>query len=275
MPLSAADIAAERRCRSLAFGHCRTAALRTMDLLRHLPPRSPCFTTPFFIFTASTVLLLSPRDSQAMRAVRTGLTCLEALERDGMWVESAIDAKQRIWGLARRWGITSLSHDTSSWHHISSQQQPANSHATSHKQAEQDCKPISPTSAASISAYPSGQQNRSDSEVLPSAHDSPRNPLDFTNNIVLNHSPSNFDLFYLDSMPEQNVAIPWAAGPAEPALWLMGNTSGSSYQSSWDYLLSNPTVAQADTHSVLTPTEAEALMQELRRGNLGIGHHGK
>lgn len=265
LPLSAADIAAERRCRSLAFGHCRTAALRTMDLLRHLPPRSPCFTTPFFIFTASTVLLLSPRDSQAMRAVRTGLTCLEALERDGMWVESAIDAKQRIWGLARRWEINSLAHDTSSWHHITSHSQPpAEKRATS----EQDRKPSVPSPSPS-SAYHSSAPSRANTDPLPSAQDSPKSPLDFM--AASAGSPGSFDQFYLDSMPEQNVAIPWAAGPVEPALWMMGNTSGSSYQSTWDYLLSNPAVAQADTHRVLTPAEAEALMQELRRGNLGVG----
>ncbi|KDN47903.1 hypothetical protein RSAG8_03323, partial [Rhizoctonia solani AG-8 WAC10335] len=63
----------ERRCRSLAFAHCRKAALRIMELIRHLPRASPCFTTPYFIFSASTVLLLSPNDTQALRWCPSGL----------------------------------------------------------------------------------------------------------------------------------------------------------------------------------------------------------
>ncbi|CAE6418112.1 unnamed protein product [Rhizoctonia solani] len=277
LPLSAADVAAERRCRTLAFGHCRTAALRTMDLLRHLPPRSPCFTTPFFIFTASTVLLLSPRDSQAMRAVRTGLTCLEGMERDGMWVESVVDAKQRIWGLARRWEVGGLS--DGGWHHITPRpqsqatSQPARSQsgATSHSNAASHSHSntaLSPLSATSPTQDKDRKPHaRADSEP----HGSPQSPFDYTTTLITNsNSPSNFDQYYLDSMPEQNVAIPWAAGPVEPALWLMGtNNGGSSFQSSWDYLLSNPSVAQSDTHRVLSPQEAEALMADLRRGALG------
>ncbi|CAE6473133.1 unnamed protein product [Rhizoctonia solani] len=276
MPRSAADVAAERRCRTLAFGHCRTAALRTMDLLRHLPPRSPCFTTPFFIFTACTVLLLSPRDSQAMRAVRTGLTCLEGMERDGMWVESVVDAKQRIWGLARRWEVGGLS-ESGGWHHVTPR-----SHSHSHSQSQSGAHsqssashPHSGATSHSQSSVTSPTQEkdqkphtRADSEP----HGSPQSPFDYTASLMTNaNSPSNFDQYYLDSMPEQNVAIPWAAGPVEPALWLMGTNSGSSFQSSWDYLLSNPSVAQSDTHRVLSPEEAEALMAELRRG-VGAGH---
>ncbi|CUA66994.1 Nitrogen assimilation transcription factor nit-4 [Neurospora crassa OR74A] [Rhizoctonia solani] len=282
MPLSAADIAAERRCRTLAFGHCRTAALRTMDLLRHLPPRSPCFTTPFFIFTASTVLLLSPRDSQAMRAVRTGLTCLEGMERDGMWVESVVDAKQRIWGLARRWEVGGLS--DGGWHHVTHRPQHShpnsnsnsNSNSRSHSQCNtshpQSCSHSNAPSIPSTRTSPTQDQDqkpyaRADSEP----HGSPQSPFDYTSAFVTNsNSPNTFDNYYLDSMPEQNVAIPWAAGPVEPALWLMGTTNGgSSFQSSWDYLLSNPSVAQSDTHRVLSPEEAEALMADLRRGALG------
>ncbi|KAF8756553.1 Fungal specific transcription factor domain [Rhizoctonia solani] len=64
----------ERRCRSLAFAHCRKSALRIMELIRHLPRASPCFTTPYFIFSASTVLLLSPNDTQALRGVQVAWT---------------------------------------------------------------------------------------------------------------------------------------------------------------------------------------------------------
>ncbi|KAG8705048.1 hypothetical protein FRC08_001877 [Ceratobasidium sp. 394] len=260
-----------------------------MDLLRHLPPRSPCFTTPFFIFTASTVLLLSPRDAQAMRAVRTGLSCLEAMEKEGVWVESVIDAKQRIWGLARRWEIGVLSPtEGPSWQH---------STPTRAKEEEQDhgrgvnqahaaayqhnsptvpypsqiSSPTSPTSYTPIhTANQSPTQNRSGSEPLSSTQDSP--PLDLMAGSVPSYSPGQFEQFYLDSMPEPNVAIPWA-GPIEPSLWMMGPTTGSSYQGSWDFLLSNPASMHAEAHRVLTPAEAEALMQELRRGNLEVGRH--
>ncbi|QRV84293.1 Fungal specific transcription factor domain [Ceratobasidium sp. AG-Ba] len=240
LPLSAADIAAERRSRSLAFAHCRTAALRTMDLLRHLPPRSPCFTTPFFIFTASTVLLLSP-----------------PLEKDGMWVESATDAKQRIWGLARRWQITSLNgHDgpmSGGWQHITPQ---------SHANEQVDQKPTHSRSASTSNHNPNPYQPQH--QQLP--------PVLFQEYDQKPQSHQSIRVALLDSMPEPSVTIPWE-GPVEPALWMMNGNAGSSYQASWDFLLSNPASVQADTHRVLTPAEAEALMQELRGGNLGVGRH--
>ncbi|KAG8736358.1 hypothetical protein FRC12_017666 [Ceratobasidium sp. 428] len=291
LPLSAADVAAERRSRSLAFSHCRTAALRTMDLLRHLPPRSPCFTTPFFIFTASTVLLLSPRDPQAMRAVRTGLACLEALEKDGMWVESVIDAKQRIWGLARRWEIGALSSaEGPGWQPIATttqeserteQKDRGHTRNPSHTTAFAHNPPLVPYPDLTVTPTPSTSyttpnqtpnHNRSSSEPLSSTQGSPQSPLDLMTGAVPPYCPNQFEQLYLDSMPEPNVAIPWA-GPIEPALWMMGGNTGSVYQGSWDFLLSNPASVQADTHRVLTPAEAEALMQELRRGNLGVGGH--
>ncbi|QRW12919.1 Fungal specific transcription factor domain [Ceratobasidium sp. AG-Ba] len=289
LPLSAADIAAERRSRSLAFAHCRTAALRTMDLLRHLPPRSPCFTTPFFIFTASTVLLLSPRDTQAMRAVRTGLACLEALEKDGMWVESATDAKQRIWGLARRWQITSLNgHDgpmSGGWQHITPQshaneqvdQKPTHSRSASTSNHnpnpyQPQHQQLPPVLFQEYDQKPQSHQSSSYTSPSPDTQLSPHSPLDLMDATTTTYSPSQFESLYLDSMPEPSVTIPWE-GPVEPALWMMNGNAGSSYQASWDFLLSNPASVQADTHRVLTPAEAEALMQELRGGNLGVGRH--
>ncbi|KAF8608458.1 hypothetical protein BDV93DRAFT_603267 [Ceratobasidium sp. AG-I] len=314
LPLSPADIAAERRSRSLAFGHCRTAALRTMDLLRHLPPRSPCFTTPFFIFTASTVLLLSPRDTQAMRAVRTGLACLEALERDGMWVESVIDAKQRIWGLARRWEIGALSSPDAAWHHSgpvhhsngeqSQQQQQvqgekaqghyssrsghSHSHSHSHSQSQSQSQSQPQSQNHSQQTQQNQQnQNRSGSEPLSSTHGSPHSSLDLMSGVVPPYSPSNYEQIFMDS----NVPIPWATsgGQVEPSLWLMGNTNGSAYQASWDFLLGGPAVVgvgQGDGvgqgvgggvgvggSRVLSNVETEELMQELRRGS-GAGVSG-
>lgn len=270
-----------------------------MDLLRHLPPRSPCFTTPFFIFTASTVLLLSPKDTQAMRAVRTGLACLEALERDGMWVESVIDAKQRIWGLARRWEIGALSNPDTAWHHVGpshhsngeqqgekaqAQYSSRSNHSHSHSQSQSQNQP-----------QPSQNQtqNRSGSEPLSSTHGSPHSSLDLMSGVVPPYSPSNYEQIFIDN----NVQIPWATsgGQVEPSLWLMGNTNGSAYQASWDFLLGGPSVVgvgQNDgnvgvgqgvgggggvgvgEHRVLSSVEAQELMQELRRGGIGPSVNG-
>lgn len=101
---SAANQAVERRCRSLAFGHCRTAALRVIALVKHLIP-SPCLTTAYDIFCACTVLLLCPQDRDAMKAVRTGLEYLDQLKRSHHWVEPADEHRRRILGLAQKWGV--------------------------------------------------------------------------------------------------------------------------------------------------------------------------
>ncbi|CAE6514166.1 unnamed protein product [Rhizoctonia solani] len=101
-PASAADQAIERRCRALAFGQCRAAALRIIALVKYFI-HSPCFTTAYDIFTACTILLLCPQDPDAMKAVRTGLAYLDQLKQSHYWVESADDSKRRILDLARRW----------------------------------------------------------------------------------------------------------------------------------------------------------------------------
>jgi len=107
--LSADKAAAEailmRQVRVTAFSNSRTAALQIMGLLRHVPPLSPCYSLPFLISTASTILLLTPRDLQAMDAVRAGLECLDAMYLSGFWKESARDARVRILGLAKRWAL--------------------------------------------------------------------------------------------------------------------------------------------------------------------------
>jgi hypothetical protein len=109
-PASSADQAVERRYRSLAFGYCRTAALRIITLVDYFI-HSPCFTTAYDIFSACTILLLSPQDPEAMKAVRTGLGYLDRLERSHYWVEAADDARKRIWALAKRWNVRPLLDD--------------------------------------------------------------------------------------------------------------------------------------------------------------------
>ncbi|CAE6334248.1 unnamed protein product [Rhizoctonia solani] len=97
-----ANQAIERRCRALAFGQCRTAALRIITLVKYFI-HSPCFTTAYDIFTACTILLLCPKDPDAMKAVRTGLSYLDQLKQSHYWVESAEDSKRRILDLAQKW----------------------------------------------------------------------------------------------------------------------------------------------------------------------------
>ncbi|CAE6349837.1 unnamed protein product [Rhizoctonia solani] len=112
IPLSARSTAAanqviERRCRALAFGQCRDAALNIIRLVKYFI-HAPCFTTAYNIFTACTILLLCPHEPDAMKAVRTGLAHLDQLVQDNYWVESAEDAKQRILDLAQKWNVSIL-----------------------------------------------------------------------------------------------------------------------------------------------------------------------
>ncbi|KAF8681315.1 Fungal specific transcription factor [Rhizoctonia solani] len=106
--MNAANQAIERRCRALAFGQCRTAALRIIALVKYFI-HSPCFTTAYDIFSACTILLLCPKDPDAMKAVQTGLTYLDQLKQSHYWVESAEDSKRRILDLAQKWNAPILS----------------------------------------------------------------------------------------------------------------------------------------------------------------------
>ncbi|CEL62260.1 hypothetical protein RSOLAG1IB_12533 [Rhizoctonia solani AG-1 IB] len=94
-----------RRYRTLAFRVARASALQIMSLVRHIPLSSPCVTLPYAIYSACTILLLSPEDPAAMDGVRTGLTCLDSMDETGYWVNSAKDASDRIKALARRWSV--------------------------------------------------------------------------------------------------------------------------------------------------------------------------
>ncbi|KAL5638533.1 hypothetical protein ACGC1H_005267 [Rhizoctonia solani] len=94
-----------RRYRTLAFRVARASALQIMSLVRHIPLSSPCVTLPYAVYSASTILLLSPEDPAAMDGVRTGLTCLDSMDDTGYWVDSAKDASDRIKALAARWSV--------------------------------------------------------------------------------------------------------------------------------------------------------------------------
>ncbi|CUA67122.1 Nitrogen assimilation transcription factor nit-4 [Neurospora crassa OR74A] [Rhizoctonia solani] len=94
-----------RRYRTLAFRVARASALQIMSLVRHIPLSSPCVTIPYAVYSASTILLLSPEDPAAMDGVRTGLTCLDSMDETGYWVDSAKDGGDRIRALARRWSV--------------------------------------------------------------------------------------------------------------------------------------------------------------------------
>ncbi|KAF8691010.1 Transcription factor, partial [Rhizoctonia solani] len=94
-----------RRYRTLAFRVARASALQIMSLVRHIPLSSPCVTLPYAIYSACTILLLSPEDPAAMDGVRTGLVCLDSMDETGYWVDSAKDASDRIKALARRWSV--------------------------------------------------------------------------------------------------------------------------------------------------------------------------
>lgn len=108
VPLSStADLTTERRYRSLAFNYSRTAALRIISLIG-LIIHSPCSSTAYDIFAASTILLLSPQDPETMAAVRAGLELLDQQARGRYWPEAAEDSKRRIWALAERWHVPLL-----------------------------------------------------------------------------------------------------------------------------------------------------------------------
>ncbi|KAJ1306255.1 hypothetical protein OPQ81_010959 [Rhizoctonia solani] len=94
-----------RRYRTLAFRVARASALQIMSLVRHIALSSPCVTLPYAVYSACTILLLSPEDPAAMDGVRTGLTCLDSMDETGYWVDSAKDASDRIKALARRWSV--------------------------------------------------------------------------------------------------------------------------------------------------------------------------
>ncbi|KAG8738711.1 hypothetical protein FRC11_001195, partial [Ceratobasidium sp. 423] len=94
-----------RRYRTLAFRVARASALQIMSLVRHIPLSAPCVTLPYVIYSASTILLLSPEDPAAMDGVRTGLACLDSMDESGYWVHSAKDGSDKIRALARRWSI--------------------------------------------------------------------------------------------------------------------------------------------------------------------------
>ncbi|KAF8598560.1 hypothetical protein BDV93DRAFT_561265 [Ceratobasidium sp. AG-I] len=94
-----------RRYRTLAFRIARASALQITSLIRHIPLSSPCVTLPYFIYTASTILLLVPGDTAAMNGARTGVACLESLYDTGYWSSSMKDGRERVLALARRWGV--------------------------------------------------------------------------------------------------------------------------------------------------------------------------
>ncbi|KAH7334967.1 hypothetical protein B0J17DRAFT_720500 [Rhizoctonia solani] len=94
-----------RRYRTLAFRVARASALQITSLVRHIPLSSPCVTLPYAVYSACTILLLSPEDPAAMDGVRTGLACLDSMDETGYWVDSAKDASDRIKALASRWTV--------------------------------------------------------------------------------------------------------------------------------------------------------------------------
>ncbi|KAF8608463.1 hypothetical protein BDV93DRAFT_603272 [Ceratobasidium sp. AG-I] len=94
-----------RRYRTLAFRVARASALQITSLIRYIPLSSPCVTLPYVVYSACTILLLAPDDVAAMNGVRTSLACLESMHGTGYWVSSARAAGERIYALARRWGV--------------------------------------------------------------------------------------------------------------------------------------------------------------------------
>ncbi|KAF8608471.1 hypothetical protein BDV93DRAFT_250715 [Ceratobasidium sp. AG-I] len=94
-----------RRYRTLAFRIARASALQITSLIRHIPLSSPCMSTPYFVYTACTILLLVPGDTTAMNNVRAGVTCLESMYETGYWMNCMKDGRDRILALARRWGV--------------------------------------------------------------------------------------------------------------------------------------------------------------------------
>ncbi|KAF8608482.1 hypothetical protein BDV93DRAFT_466840, partial [Ceratobasidium sp. AG-I] len=74
-----------RRYRTLAFRIARASALQITSLVRYLPLSSPSVSTPYFVYSACTILLLAPGDTTAMEGVRMGVTCLRSIQDTGHW----------------------------------------------------------------------------------------------------------------------------------------------------------------------------------------------
>ncbi|KAF8608457.1 hypothetical protein BDV93DRAFT_603266 [Ceratobasidium sp. AG-I] len=215
-------VALERRCRSLAFSHCRKAALRIMELLRHLPKGSPCFTSPYFIFSASTVLLLSPNDSQAIRGIQSGLRCLDELEEGGYWVDAVVDARSRILALAQRWGANQI---------FDSFNGASPSTATTGSSASprdiHDPTPPPPPPAPFDQFAP----NQSPPSKQPPSSGSGWGTAGLGEVEALFFEPqqlADLDAMYLDSLPEAADMIPWA-GAVEPSWGTMGTQHAPEY----------------------------------------------
>ncbi|CUA66993.1 Nitrogen assimilation transcription factor nit-4 [Neurospora crassa OR74A] [Rhizoctonia solani] len=223
----------ERRCRSLAFAHCRKAALRIMELIRHLPRASPCFTTPYFIFSASTVLLLSPNDTQALRGVQVGLKCLEDLEADRYWVDAVVDARARILALAQRWGANQL------FENLGAPSIAATPTVSSPNLSARDPTPPS-------FSDPEPETDSYIAEPAPmvvtdtSRHYDP--PASWGVATLSSADPTLFaqrlaemDAMYLDSLPEAADMIPWA-GAVEPSWGTMGTHHSPEYtMPGWEF----------------------------------------
>ncbi|KAG9116366.1 hypothetical protein FRC07_007456 [Ceratobasidium sp. 392] len=233
-------LALERRCRSLAFGHCRKAALRIIELLRHLPKASPCFTTPYFIFSASTVLLLSPHDTHAIRGVQTGLKCLDDLEAGGYWVDAVIDARSRIIALAQRWGAHLLFNyaTESSPATTTDGDSPEDSRDPSVPPSNGSSEPPNqpPTSGSGgqppTGQPPSGQSPTGQPPTNTWSHGAESTSLFDTQNMA------EIDSMYLDSLPEAADMIPWA-GAVEPSWGTMGTQQAPEYTlPGWEFSMS-------------------------------------
>ncbi|KAG9084258.1 hypothetical protein FRC06_004146 [Ceratobasidium sp. 370] len=231
---AAVALALERRCRSLAFGHCRKAALRIIELLRHLPKASPCFTTPYFIFSASTVLLLSPHDTHAIRGVQAGLKCLDDLEENSHWVDAVIDARSRIIALAQRWGAHLL------FSYVG-EGSPAATTTTDGSPPADSRDPSVPPAPPSDPSDPSRQPSASDSAGQPPAAQPPTNTWSRDADPAFLFDTRNMaeiDSMYLDSLPEAADMIPWA-GAVEPSWGTMGTQQAPEYTlPGWEFNMS-------------------------------------
>ncbi|QRV98373.1 Fungal specific transcription factor domain [Ceratobasidium sp. AG-Ba] len=213
----------ERRCRSLAFGHCRKAALRIIELIRHLPKASPCFSTPYFIFSASTVLLLSPNDHHAIRGVQAGLKCLDDLEEGHYWVDAVIDARSRIIALAQRWGanllFNNITDSSASPTTVDSNSPPASRDPSLPPPASPPNQPPQPP-AGSSSQYQQQSQGYT-----------------WSGGSEQNMYAQNIDTMYLDAIPEAADMIPWA-GAVEPSWGTMGTQQAPEYTlPGWEFNL--------------------------------------
>lgn len=263
---TAVALALERRCRSLAFDHCRKAALRIMELIRHLPRSSPCFTTPYFIFSASTVLLLSPNDAHAIRAVHVGLKCLDDLEADRYWVEAVIDARSRILALAQRWGANQL------FENLNNGPSPATTTTVEGSTSPPDTRAPTPPPPGAPPSDSSAQ-----SPFSKQTHGSSWGNTVFASSDPSLFEPQNFadlDAMYLDSLPEAADMIPWA-GAVEPSWGTMGTYQTPEYTlPGWEFTV-NSGQGYAAQHHPYDPAalgvnhSLDAYMQAL--GSAGVG----